>query len=61
MVFDDLYQSSMIYPTTTVASILHRLISTPLVTVREPVLVDASDVGFPGLGEAIKRATSDTD
>jgi hypothetical protein len=61
VVFDDVYQPSMIYPTTHVDSILRHLLTNPLVAVREPVWVDASDIGFPGVEKAIKKASSDTD
>jgi hypothetical protein len=61
VVFDEVYQPSMIHPTTTVARILHHLLTSPLVAVRDPVLLDASVVGFRGLEEALKRASSDTE
>lgn len=61
VVFDNVYRPSMTYPTTTVSLILHHILKTPLIAVREPVWVDASIVGLPGLEEAIKRAVSDAE
>lgn len=60
VVFDNVYEPSMVYPTTTVDRMLRHLLTNPLVAAREPVWVRESGVGFC-LEDAIKEATSDTE
>lgn len=58
---NEVYEPSMVYPKTTVARILHYLLTRPLVTVREPVLLNESDIEMDDIEEAIKKLHPDTE
>lgn len=56
VVVDELYEPSMIYPTTTVYRILHYLFENPLTAAREPVVVNDRDIELGSLEAAIVKA-----
>jgi hypothetical protein len=58
---DEVYEPSMAYPKTTVARILHYLLTKPLVTVREPVLLREDDIELDDIENAIKKVPLDAE
>ena len=55
----DVYQPSWVSPKGAVFPIVYRLLKTPLVAVRDPVVISETDIGFYGIAEAIKQSVSD--
>jgi hypothetical protein len=58
---NEVYEPSMVYPKTTVARILHYLLTKPLVTIREPVLLNEADIELDDIEKAINKVSSDTE
>ena len=55
----DVYQPSWVSPKGGVIPIIHHLLATPLVAVRDPILVSEVDIDIQGMEAAIKKAMSD--
>ncbi len=54
-----MYQPSWVSPKGGVIRIIHRLLATPLVAVRDPILVSEDDIDIEGMEADIKKAMPD--
>ncbi|MDQ1591627.1 MAG: hypothetical protein QOG71_2254 [Pyrinomonadaceae bacterium] len=61
LIESDVYQPSWVSPKGGVIRIIHHLMTTPLVAVRNPVIISEDNIGFQGIEAAIKKAMSDSD
>ncbi|HEX8775263.1 MAG TPA: hypothetical protein VF735_16955 [Pyrinomonadaceae bacterium] len=57
LVENEIYKPSISSPQSTVSSVWHYLLMTPLASVQEPLWVREDDMGVHGVADAIKKAT----
>jgi hypothetical protein len=61
LIDEEVYQPSWVSPQGNVCRILHYLLSTQLVAVREPMMLSEEDIDVDGIERAIKKSASNTE